>query len=69
MNLQEYIGEMIRQRKEELGLSRYELMRKTGISYNQLINIERGESVSTRLLERLFKVLKLEFVISAKKMR
>lgn len=69
MNLQEYIGEMIRQRKEELGLSRYELMRKTGISYNQLINIERGESVSTRLLERLFKVLKLELVITAKKTR
>ena len=69
MNLQEYIGEMIRQRKEELGLSRYELMRKTGISYNQLINIERGESVSTRLLERLFKVLKLEIVITTKKTR
>lgn len=69
MNLQEYIGEMIRQRKEELGLSRYELMRKTGISYNQLINIEKGESVSTRLLERLFKVLKLEIVITTKKTR
>lgn len=67
MELQEYIGEVIRQRKEELGLSRRELVRRTGISEVQIINIERGQSTSTRLLSILFKELGLEFVVKAKK--
>lgn len=67
MELQEYIGEVIRQRKEELGLSRRELVRRTGISELQIINIERGQSTSTRLLSKLFDELGLEFVIKAKK--
>lgn len=67
MELQEYIGEVIRQRKEELGLSRRELVRRTGISELQIINIERGQSTSTRLLSKLFDELGLEFVVKAKK--
>lgn len=67
MELQEYIGEVIRQRKEELGLSRRELVRRTGISELQIINIERGQSTSTRLLSKLFEELGLEFVVKAKK--
>ena len=67
MELQEYIGNIIRQRKEELGLSRRELVRRTGISELQIINIERGQSTSTRLLSKLFEELGLEFVVKAKK--
>ena len=67
MELQEYIGEVIRQRKEELGLSRRELVRRTGISELQIINIERGQSTSTRLLSKLFDALGLEIVVKAKK--
>lgn len=67
MELQEYIGEVIRQRKEELGMSRRELVRRTGISELQIINIERGQSTSTRLLSKLFDELELEFVVKAKK--
>ena len=66
MELQEYIGEVIRQRKEELGLSRRELVRRTGISELQIINIERGQSTSTRLLSKLFDELGLEIVVKAK---
>lgn len=67
MELQEYIGEVIRQRKEKLGLSRRELVRRTGISELQIINIERGQSTSTRLLSKLFEELGLEFIVKAKK--
>lgn len=67
MELQEYIGEVIRQRKEELGLSRRELVRRTGISELQIINIERGQSTSTRLLSKLFEELGLEIEVKAKK--
>lgn len=66
MELQEYIGNIIRQRKEELGLSRYELERRTGITYNQLLNIERGKSTSTRLLSKILDALDLELSINAK---
>ena len=66
MELQEYIGEVIRQRKEELGLSRRELVRRTGISELQIINIERGQSTSTRLLSKLFDALGLEISVMLK---
>lgn len=66
MELQIYIGNVIRQRAEELGLSRYELERRTGISYNQLMNIERGKSTSTRLLSKLFEELGLEISVNVK---
>lgn len=66
MELQKYIGKIISKRSEEPGISRYELERRTGISYNQIMNIERGQSTSTRLLSKLFKELELEFSVNAK---
>ena len=66
MELQEYIGYAIRQRKEELGMSKYELEKRTGITYNQLMNIERGKSTSTRLLSKIFEALDLEISINVK---
>lgn len=66
MELQTYIAEVIKQRKEELGLSRYELERRTGITYNQIMNIEKGKSTSTRLLNKLFEVLELEVSVNVK---
>lgn len=68
MNLQEYIGNVVKNRKEELGISRYELERRSGISYVQLLNIERGESTTTRILSKLFDVLGLEIVIKNKEL-
>lgn len=66
MELQKYIGDIIRQRKEELCLSRYELERRTGITYTQLVNIEHGQSTSTRLLSKIFEALDLELSINVK---
>lgn len=66
MELQTYIADVIRKRKEELGLSRYELERRTGITYNQIMNIEKGKSTSTRLLNKLFEVLELEVSVNVK---
>lgn len=66
MNLQEYIGEAVKEKKKELGFSRYELERRSGISYNQIMNIERGESTTTRILDKLFDLLGLEVIIRDK---
>lgn len=66
MGLSEYIGKIIKSKKEELGLSRYELERRSGISYNQIMNIERGESTTTRVLDKLFDLLGLEVIIRDK---
>lgn len=66
MSLQEYIGEAVKEKKKELGLSRYELERRSGISYNQIMNIERGESTTTRILDKLFDLLGLEVIIRDK---
>lgn len=67
MNLQEYIGEVIKKRKEELGFSRYELARRSGVTHVQLMNIERGGSTSTRLLSKIFEALDLEISVNVKK--
>lgn len=66
MSLQEYIGEAVKEKKKELGFSRYELERRSGVSYVQILNIERGESTTTRILEKLFDVLGLEIIIRDK---
>lgn len=66
MGLSEYIGKIVKRKKEELGLSRYELERRSGISYNQIMNIERGESTTTRILDKLFDLLGLEVIIRDK---
>ena len=66
MGLSEYIGKIVKSKKEELGLSRYELERRSGISYNQIMNIERGKSTTTRILDKLFDLLGLEVIIRDK---
>ena len=60
MELNEYISKKIKERRVELNISRYKLMCDTGITYQQLINIEKGQSTSTRLLSKIFDVLQLE---------
>lgn len=64
--LQKYIGKIISNRKEELGFSRYELERKSGISYVHLMNIEKGESTTTRILSKILDALDLELIIRKK---
>lgn len=63
MELSEYISDAIVKRRAELGMSRYELERQTGISYNQLMNMENTGKTSLRLLDRVLKVLKLKIVV------
>lgn len=63
MELSEYISDAIVKRRAELGMSRYELERQTGISYNQLMNMENTGRTSLRLLDRVFKALKLKIVV------
>lgn len=66
MELQEYIGEIVKKRREELGINKIELERRTRISRMQLLNIENGKSTSTRLLSMLFKELGLEITLKIK---
>ena len=66
MELQEYIGEIVKKRREELGINKIELERRTGISRMQLLNIENGKSTSTRLLSMLFEELGLEITLKIK---
>lgn len=66
MEISEVISKEILKRKEELGLSRYEIERRTGISYNQITYIERGGSTTTRILSKLFDVLGLEILVVKK---
>lgn len=63
MDIQTYIAKSIKKRREELGISRYDLERMSGITYNQLLNIERGKSTTTRLLDKIFTVLGMKFTI------
>lgn len=66
MDIQTYIAKSIKKRREELGISRYDLERMSGITYNQLLNIERGKSTTTRLLDKIFTVLGMKFTIKTK---
>lgn len=66
MELNEYLSKIIKDRREELNISRYGLMRLTGITYQQLINIEKGQNTSTRLLAKIFNALQLEFQLKIK---
>lgn len=60
------ISETITERRRELAMSKHELSVKSGISYSQIINIENGESTSTRLLEKLLDALGMEINITVK---
>ena len=52
------IGKEIREKREKLGLSKYELAKRVGVSWNTVHLWEKGVwSVSERNLERLRQVL------------
>lgn len=51
---------------QEMGMTRYKLAQRTGISYNRLMDIERGDSTSTRLLEEILNALDLDVKIISK---
>ena len=54
MNLN-YLGERIRDRRKELGITIEELAEKTDIGYNHLSNIERGKKMPS--LETFIKIV------------
>ena len=67
MNVQDIITEAIVARRKELCMSRYELEKRTGIAYNHLSKIEKGEtSVTMRILDKLLDALGLELTIKTK---
>lgn len=64
MKVQEKIAKAIVTKREELGMSRYELEKRTGIAYNHLTKIEKGETnVTMRILDKLLDVLNLEIIV------
>ncbi|MFL8710801.1 helix-turn-helix domain-containing protein [Clostridioides sp. GD02377] len=50
-----YLGERIRERRKELGITIEELAEKVGIGYNHLSNIERGRKIPS--LETFIKIV------------
>lgn len=54
MNLS-YLGERIRERRKELGITIEQLAEKTDIGYNHLSNIERGKKIPS--LETFIKIV------------
>lgn len=44
-------------------MSRYELAKKSGLTYQRLTDIEKGNGTSIKTLEKLFDVLGLEIII------
>lgn len=66
MKKKNQISKTITERRRELGMSKNQLSVKTGISYSQIINIENGNSTSTRLLDKLLDALGLELNITVK---
>lgn len=66
MELNERITKAIVERREELGMSRYELAKRTGITYNRLMNIEKGDGMTIKSVDILFDALGLEFIIRNK---
>ncbi len=61
MNSQEKIGKNLRNARKQLDLKQSEVAKKAGISSNYYAMIERGEeNPSWKVLEELFKVLKVK---------
>lgn len=63
MELEKYISEAIKRRKNELGMSRYKIAKQTGISYRHLLNVEAGTNITIKALDKLLSVLNLKLVI------
>lgn len=47
------IGEKIRKRRQEIGLSQKELATKVGCTWQSISNVERGKECTTELLSKL----------------
>lgn len=47
------IGEKIRKRRQEMGLSQKELAIKVGCTWQSISNVERGKECTTELLSKL----------------
>ncbi|HBF4280943.1 TPA: helix-turn-helix transcriptional regulator [Clostridioides difficile] len=54
MNI-DYLGERIRERRKELGITIEQLAERVGIGYNHLSNIERGRKIPS--LETFIKIV------------
>jgi len=61
MDSKEKIGKNLRKARKNLGLKQSEVAKRAGISSNYYAMIERGEeNPSWKVLEELFKVLKVK---------
>lgn len=63
MELEEYISEVIKRRRQDVGISKHEIARRSGISYVHFINAERGMNISVKILGRILGTLGLKLVI------
>lgn len=66
MKLNEKITNAILAKREEIGMSRYELAKKSGLTYQRLMDIEKGDGMTIKTLEAIFDILNLEIVIRDK---
>lgn len=66
MELSEKIKNAILAKREIIGMSRYELAKKSGLTYQRLTDIEKGKSMTVKTVEALFDVLELEIIIRDK---
>lgn len=66
MKLNEKITNAILAKREEIGMSRYELAKKSKLTYQRLMDIEKGDGMTIKTLEAIFDILNLEIVIRDK---
>lgn len=57
------IGEIIRKKRLEKGLSMEKLAWKAGLTYKTVVNIEKGKPFTMKTLIPICDILDLEFVI------
>lgn len=60
------IGERIVQQRRKLKITKQELKKRSGVSTQQLLNIENGQNTSISTLQKILGVLKLEIRIVEK---
>lgn len=63
MEFKTKILEAVTTRQKELGVSRAELSRMTGISYRMLVAFEDGANISIKNLDKIFMALSLDVEI------
>ncbi|WP_194975298.1 helix-turn-helix domain-containing protein [Aquiflexum lacus] len=66
--LSAHLGETIKRRRKELGITQPHLAELAGISTNTLYKLERGQSnPSLEVLNKLFEVLGMEIKLEVRK--